>query len=1421
MGSTNTTRHHQHTNKQQHLRPTPLYQNQDGRQDRRSTNNNRADVSLPGDSGGSRRDRRFLSQGVTTGLMYACQQGDVEAVRRIIREQPYQLTLRDRSNKSPLHYCCQSLLRRGAAAQTADLLVMAAPHLIDGRDEDGFTPLHLAVIAGNIQLITFLLANRADVNAVDNESHTVVHWATVCGEIGALRAVLAAGAPVSTPDVHGGYPLHYAAQMCGADKDRQLNLSILQTLLTQPDINTTITDGDGRQPLLWAASAGGAQAVLALVKAGAPLEAPDRDGLTALHCSASRGHTEVMDTLLTLCGAQVDVIDINGCTALHYAVTLGHADATALLLAHGANPNRQDRKGRSPAHCGCAKGQSETVRMLAGIGAANMWLRNARGDLPLHEAAASGRRSLVRWLLEARPSYVNARNNDGRCPLHLAAINDNADMCKVLLDSGAHINPLLRTSKNIVMTPLDCALQRGYRTTAKYLQVHGGLSAKKIDSNQANSQINIKIIENNEEAAENSSESEEAAMVRGGKEKVKKRGKSKTREKQFLEKVSPTLVDEIKEENVDQLNASSAKAQKPKIYEVNITKTTTENSDKSISKDTKVTIKKDSPRKSKSKNKKSKDLSNRKTPKDDSQQQNKLKSMEIEIKQTTSAISNEIVPKKQKNSLENSGSIKSTKRITVDDTKLEIIDTLAQNIEHNAKSIQKEVQLINISQNKMNQGDADKTDRSTDSSKIDDSQQTQNNQYVVEASVHPSPKTDSKLQEADILQSVKSLLEKEIKETIQQFKIDSKKIEEGEKSEVDYNKIVMNLIGELNDVKNQIETMKKNMESEKNVVSVEKEVKVVEVNEKSFLKSDQKLEQLQETVAKDDDELKSKLEDQETSTILNEIKDVNDEIKQIIVDAEVVTNDIEIADELLLQNQENLTQVTPKDTEVDVLKTEGTIIIENVLQNDPETEEKLPESTTILPEPSSQSKLFLKEASSQKPQRDSSIEPNSTDEEVQVEEEDTSSISAATTRERKQQHKSFMVIGPTQQQQQELGGAHAPSEKMRSRSEEVRLMEKRRSKIPTPIIGHLERRELSKSERDVRRMKGDKDGMRKKMPSLPNLSQRGNGRDGSHYSDDDRHSISDLEDTFPPERSSSRNSRTKRLMKRRSRSRTSKSAASLRQDGGQQDGVHSDYESSNIVDSGFEPSPRSVGRALGQRQRVVSDRGVNMLTVTQSIQSNIRRYHLERKIFQQLLDLKRLQIRSGQHNEHMLVKRSIDHYHRSCAATVGAGRYNSNDYSFKAFEKFLYQSLRKLQLQANNVDFIKDLPVNIPDNPLHCTQSTHRCSHATHAYTGIPCAAYLPKLDHHTIPKIGFDTDCKPSSGFLPHISKKSDDGKGVFLELRHGADKQVISLPTDRLDQNKRYYVTFTVKGQSEEEGEGKPREVREGESHRHAKSV
>ena len=67
------------------------------------------------------------------------------------------------------------------------------------------------------------------------------------------------------------------------------------------------------------------------------------------------------------------------------------------------------------------------------------------------------------------------------------------------------------------------------------------------------------------------------------------------------------------------------------------------------------------------------------------------------------------------------------------------------------------------------------------------------------------------------------------------------------------------------------------------------------------------------------------------------------------------------------------------------------------------------------------------------------------------------------------------------------------------------------------------------------------------------------------------------------------------------------------------------------------------------------------------------RYHLERRIFQELLELKRLQIRAGRANEQVLVKRLVDEYHKA-GLTVGMRQYDGA-YTFRSFEKYLYGRL--------------------------------------------------------------------------------------------------------------------------------------------------
>jgi hypothetical protein len=77
-------------------------------------------------------------------------------------------------------------------------------------------------------------------------------------------------------------------------------------------------------------------------------------------------------------------------------------------------------------------------------------------------------------------------------------------------------------------------------------------------------------------------------------------------------------------------------------------------------------------------------------------------------------------------------------------------------------------------------------------------------------------------------------------------------------------------------------------------------------------------------------------------------------------------------------------------------------------------------------------------------------------------------------------------------------------------------------------------------------------------------------------------------------------------------------------------------------------------------------------------------YYMERKIFQHLLELKSLQIRSCKSNEAVLVKRAVDDYHKSVADLgfeVGGSlsKYQMREYTFKNFELFLYETLKSLQ----------------------------------------------------------------------------------------------------------------------------------------------
>ena len=108
-------------------------------------------------------------------------------------------------------------------------------------------------------------------------------------------------------------------------------------------------------------------------------------------------------------------------------------------------------------------------------------------------------------------------------------------------------------------------------------------------------------------------------------------------------------------------------------------------------------------------------------------------------------------------------------------------------------------------------------------------------------------------------------------------------------------------------------------------------------------------------------------------------------------------------------------------------------------------------------------------------------------------------------------------------------------------------------------------------------------------------------------------------------------------------------------------------------------------------------------------------------------------------------------------------------------------------------------------DPSRCTHSSHRCHHAAHAYTGVPCSVAnkrskprrqrsrarghpggsLPRID----PGLGLRSKDQPGG-----LSLRTKD-QPVTLQLKQGGNVQALKLPTDKLEPNKKYYVTFTLK--------------------------
>lgn len=190
---------------------------------------------------------------------------------------------------------------------------------------------------------------------------------------------------------------------------------------------------------------------------------------TRLHIAAEDGDADAVRALLGA-GASCGARDCFGETPLHYAAENGRYDIVKTLVAAGADAGVYDNTGRLPVHCCTQRRRGEwevVVRFLRDAdfrgrelrdfhaGALELETPGAYEKTKLVQAAEDGDLSLVKDLVR-RGANLAASDCFGETALHYAAENGHYGVVVELVRAGANMKIVDGSGR----TPLDCSTQQ-------------------------------------------------------------------------------------------------------------------------------------------------------------------------------------------------------------------------------------------------------------------------------------------------------------------------------------------------------------------------------------------------------------------------------------------------------------------------------------------------------------------------------------------------------------------------------------------------------------------------------------------------------------------------------------------------------------------------------------------------------------------------------------------------------------------------------------------------------------------------------------------------------------------------------------------------------------------------------------------------
>uniref|UniRef100_H3DQP1 Kinase D-interacting substrate 220b n=1 Tax=Tetraodon nigroviridis TaxID=99883 RepID=H3DQP1_TETNG len=357
---------------------------------------------------------------------------------------------------------------------------------VDGRSDNGQTPLMLAAEQGSLEILQELIRRGANVNLDDVDCWSALISAAKEGHVDVVKELLENSAYIEHRDMGGWTALMWAAYKGRVE---------VTELLLQHGANTNTTGQYSVYPIIWAAGRGHAEIVKLLLQNGAKVNCSDKYGTTPLIWASRKGHFDCVMHLLEA-GADVDQEGANSMTALIVAVRGGYAAVVKELLKRKPNVNMTDKDGNTALMIAAKEGHTQIVQDLLDAGTyvnipdrsgdtvligavrgghveivrallhkyADIDIKGQENKTALYWAVEKGNATMVRDILQCNPDTETC-TKDGESPLIKATKMRNVEIVEMLLDKGAKVSAVDKKGD----TPLHIAIRGRSRRLAELL----------------------------------------------------------------------------------------------------------------------------------------------------------------------------------------------------------------------------------------------------------------------------------------------------------------------------------------------------------------------------------------------------------------------------------------------------------------------------------------------------------------------------------------------------------------------------------------------------------------------------------------------------------------------------------------------------------------------------------------------------------------------------------------------------------------------------------------------------------------------------------------------------------------------------------------------------------------------------------------